>query len=87
MHSPAGLHSAGYTQSSTDVHITLQLVALHVNGEQSTDEPFGAVSVCIPSQLAASLGTHLAIAALHVKAEAQSSSVLHEVPQAVPVQT
>jgi hypothetical protein len=49
-------------------------------------EPFGAISVCIPSQLAASFETHFDVAVLHVNIASQFASLVHDVPQTTPAQ-
>jgi hypothetical protein len=86
-HCPPGLHAAGKTQSRTELHVVLQLVPEHVYGEQSVFLPLGALSVCIPSQLAASFETHVFVPRLHVNIALHSASLVHDVPHASPAQT
>jgi hypothetical protein len=44
-HTPAEVHSAGYTQSTTDLQLFRQSVPAHLYGEQSVVIPLGATSV------------------------------------------
>jgi hypothetical protein len=49
--------------------------------------PLGAMSVCIPSHDAASLGKHCAFAVLHWNFASQSASLAHDLPHVAPAQT
>jgi hypothetical protein len=66
------------------LHEVLQLVPVHVYGVQSVVPPLGMTSECMPSQLAASRGTHSFADALHWNRASQSASLAHDVPQAAP---
>jgi hypothetical protein len=48
--------------------------------------PLGAVSVCFPSQDAASFETHVFVDALHVNIESHSTSLVHVAPHVSPAQ-
>jgi hypothetical protein len=83
---PPGSHSAGKTQSRTETQAVLQLEPEQTYGAQSIVVLSGDVRVCIPSHEAPALATHVCSAA-QWKFVAQSASVAHEDPQALPLQT
>jgi hypothetical protein len=65
----------------------LQVVATQVYGAQSWLLPSGALSVCMPSQLAADCETQLPVVVSHLKFAAHSESPLQDLAHAAPVQT